>query len=103
MPFLMNSLDVLVVMNQPSSFGNYSYPVKLYEAMCCQVPVVVSKTLSTKWIMQNHENLLVEPGSADKLSDIIKYAMDLGRVNYGEQLDWEQIVASFEILLKEKS
>ena len=68
--------------------------------MCCQVPVVVSKTLSTKGIMQNHENLLVEPGSAEKLSDTIKYAMDLGRVNYGEQLDWNIVGADFELLLK---
>jgi glycosyltransferase involved in cell wall biosynthesis len=100
MPLLLNSLDVLLVINKPSSFGNYSYPVKLYEAMCCQVPVVVSETLSTKWIMQNHENLLVEPGSAEKLSDTIKYAMDLERVNYGEQLDWNIVGADFELLLK---
>jgi len=101
MPLLLNSLDVLVVLNQPSAFGNYSYPIKLYEAMRCKVPVVVTETLSTKWIMQNHENLLIEPGSAEKLSDTLKYAMDLGRVNYGEQLDWDTIGADFEKLLRD--
>jgi len=100
MPLLINSLDVLVVINKPSLFGNYSYPVKLYEAMNCNIPVVVSKTLSTNWIMQNHESLLVEPESPEKLAHSIKFALGLGRVNYGEQLDWNTIGSKFELSLK---
>lgn len=102
MPLLMNSLDVLLVLNKASSFGNYSYPVKLYEAMRCQVPVVVTETLSTKWIMRSHKNLLVKPGNAEKLYDKMKYAINLRRNNYGKQLDWNMISANFELFLKKK-
>lgn len=99
MPLLMNSLDVLVVMNQPSAFGNYSYPVKLYEAMQCQIPVVVSKTLSTKWIMRNNPELLVEANNVKKLRNTIKSALNLEKIDYGSQVNWQQISESFEEFL----
>lgn len=99
MSLLMNSLDVLVVMNQPSTFGNYSYPVKLYEAMQCQVPVVVTETLSTKWIMRQNQYLLAESGNIEKLCDKIKSTISLQRVNYGDQMDWYKVGGMFERLL----
>jgi len=99
MPLLINSLDLLVVMNQPSSFGNYSYPVKLYEAMSCQVPVVVTASLSTKWIMRHNQELLVESKNLQKLSAKIKYALTLGRIDYGKQPNWIEIGSYFEKLL----
>jgi glycosyltransferase involved in cell wall biosynthesis len=102
MPLLMNSLDVLVVINQPSAFGNYSYPVKLYEAIRCKVPVAVSETLSTKWIMRQKSELLVKPGNADDLCKKIKSALYLGRIEYNEQLGWEEIGSELEILLKKQ-
>lgn len=99
MPLLMNSLDVLVVMNQPSSFGNYSYPVKLYEAMQCNVPIVVSSTLSTHWIMRNNQDLLVESNNASALFKKIKEILNLGSIDYGEQMDWDFVSGEFEKLL----
>jgi len=99
MPLLMNSLDMLLVMNQPSSFGNYSYPVKLYEAMRCNIPVVVSETLSTKWIMKSNQDLLVEPNNTLELCDKIKSVLQQDRINYAEQMDWQQIGEKLERLL----
>ena len=99
MPLLMNSLDILAVMNQPSSFGNYSYPVKLYEAMRCNVPVVVSETLSTGWIMRDNQDLLVEPNNTLQLCDKIKSVLQQDRISYAEQMDWQQIGKKFERLL----
>ena len=101
MPLLLNSLDLLVVMNQQSAFGNYSYPVKLYEAMRCQVPVVVTETLSTKWIMRLYHDLLIEPGNADKLCDKIKSTLLLKKIEYQEQLGWEQIGLDLETFLND--
>jgi glycosyltransferase involved in cell wall biosynthesis len=101
MPLLMNSLDVLVVMNQPTAFGNYSYPVKLYEAMKCQIPVVVSETLSTKWIMKDKQDLLVAPDNAEKLCEKMKATLRQYSVDYGEQMDWYKVGDTFERLLVE--
>jgi glycosyltransferase involved in cell wall biosynthesis len=99
MPLLMNSLDVLVVLNQPSAFGNYSYPVKLYEAMACNTPVVVSKTLSTQWIMRNNRDLLVEPNDINELCRTIANVLNLEEINYSAQKNWQQIGERFEELL----
>ena len=57
-PVLLNSLDTLVVLNRDSQFGNYSYPVKLYEAMSCGLHVTVSRTRSTEWILGDDESLV---------------------------------------------
>jgi len=103
MPLLMNSLDLLVVLNRPSSFGNYSYPVKLYEAMKCCVPAVVSRTISTKWIMQDYSEMLVEPDNPEKLFKKIKKVLNLERVDYGVQPDWDTVGTDFErLLLRDK-
>ena len=99
MPLLINSLDVLVVMNQPSAFGNYSYPVKLYEAINCKIPVVVSATLSTKWIMRSNEELLVEPENYTELAAKIKLALRLESKDYEKQQGWDEISTKLETLL----
>ena len=99
MPILLNSLDMLVVMNRPTAFGNHSYPVKLYEAMRCRVPVVASETLATKWILQNHRELLVEPCHVEKLTDAIKKNLEIVRLDYGAQKGWDLIGEELEKLL----
>jgi hypothetical protein len=47
MPALYQAPAVVAVTNTPSAFGDYSYPIKLYEAMACGRPVVASRTAST--------------------------------------------------------
>lgn len=71
MPVLLNSMDTLVVINRASSFGHYSHPVKLYEAMSCQVPIVATRTRATEWILDDHRGSLVEPGDPQELSAAI--------------------------------
>jgi glycosyltransferase involved in cell wall biosynthesis len=94
MPLLMNSLDVLVVMNKDSIFGNYSYPVKLYEAMKCRIPVVVSRTLSTEWIMQSYKDLLVDPENPTELADKIIFAQALEETKYENPKNWDEIATN---------
>ena len=89
MPLLHNALDLLVVVNRDSKFGRYSYPIKLYEAMACGVPVVATDTPATRWILGDHPELLASPGSASALAVRIAAALELGRIDYGPQPTWE--------------
>jgi glycosyltransferase involved in cell wall biosynthesis len=88
MPAVFNSLDILAVINKASAFGKFSYPVKLYEAMSCQLPVVASRTPATRWILNDNEDLLVEPDDAGQLCDALQRLLGTARINYGHQPDW---------------
>jgi len=95
-PFFLNSLDVAVVMNRTSAFGLYSYPVKLYEAMTCMVPVVASDTPPINWILKGDNRLLAQPDNPLDLADKIKYALKLDRIDYGTQSNWDESCQEFE-------
>lgn len=98
-PVFLNSLDVATVINLVSRFGKYSYPVKLYEAMRCQIPVVATDTPSTSWILKRDVRFLARTGDHYALADKIRKALTLGRIDYGEQTSWEQSCKAFEDVL----
>lgn len=87
-PVLMNCFDVMAVINTSSAFGNYSYPVKLYEAMACGIPAVVSRTRSTEWMMSSTPELLVEPDDPKALARGLIAALDYDRIDYPTKNTW---------------
>lgn len=102
-PVLLNSMDILVVTNRASSFGNHSYPVKLYEAMSCQVPVVATRTRATEWILDGHRECLVEPADAKGLSDAILRTLSQPNVDYQAVPTWNSSCDAFEQALRNDS
>lgn len=99
MPVLLNSMDVLTVINRTTSFGNFSYPVKLYEAMSCSVPVIATETPATRWILSDHPDCLVRPSDPDALCNKIEQSLGLGRINYSDVPDWRSNAGLLEQLL----
>ncbi len=96
MPALYQALDVVAVMNTPGAFGDYSYPIKLYEAMACGRPVVASRTASTGWILRDFPDRLVPAGDAGALAEGLLAALELGAVSYGPQPSWGASGAELE-------
>ena len=101
-PALYSSVDCIAVLNRDSAFGNYSYPIKLYEAMACEVPVVVSRTESTQWIMKDHPELLVTPGNSVELAQSIITSIDGPRVKYPATGSWEDGAKILESMILNK-
>jgi len=64
-PLLVNSLDLMLSINKPSAFGNYSYPAKLYEALACGTPVIATNLPATAWVLRMHPLWLADAGDAD--------------------------------------
>ncbi len=95
-PVLLNSMDVLVVTNRESAFGHYSYPVKLYEAMSCQVPVVATRTRATEWILDSHPDSLVRAADPHELSAAILRALEQKGANYSAVPTWSSSCDIFE-------
>lgn len=99
MPTLMNALDVLLVLNKDSAFGNYSYPVKLYEAMACQIPTVCSDVSGTREILAKHPAGLAAFGDINDFIEKIQAALPLGRYNYSTTTNWNSIGEQFKRIL----
>jgi glycosyltransferase involved in cell wall biosynthesis len=87
-------------MNTPGAFGDYSYPIKLYEAIACGRPVVASRTASTAHgiyrRLRDFPDRLVAPGDAAALAGALAATLDLGAVDYGPQPDWGASGAELE-------
>ena len=98
-PDLLNAVDVLVVPNRLSSFGEYSCPVKLYEAMQCQIPVIATRTPSTQWILNDHKDMLCQDGDPSEMASKISRILDLGHFDYGVVNTWEKSARLFEQVL----
>jgi glycosyltransferase involved in cell wall biosynthesis len=96
MPLLLNCMDVLAVINRDSAFGRYSHPVKLYEAMACQVPTVVTRTVATSWILREHPELLVPPADPQSLSQKIGFCLSHERFKYMNVPTWESCCDALE-------
>jgi glycosyltransferase involved in cell wall biosynthesis len=96
MPLVLNSLDILLVLNQLSDFGRFSYPVKLYEAMRCQIPVVTTNTPPVRWILADRNSFIADAGDDTDLAQKAGVLLEVNRYDYGEQNTWEQSSLTFE-------
>jgi glycosyltransferase involved in cell wall biosynthesis len=61
-PLLLNSLDVAVIYNRSSSFGDFCFPQKFFEAVACDVPVVVARVGELSELLQDQPDLFYEDG-----------------------------------------
>ena len=95
-PVFLNSLDVLVIINRPSDFGSFSYPVKLYEGMSCRIPVVVTETEPTRWILGNRKEFLARPEDPVDFAKKIRALLSVGRAEYDRENTWEHSCQLFE-------
>ncbi len=98
-PYFVNSLDVLAVPNRTSNFGHHSYPIKIYEAMACNIPVVATQTRATEWILKDHPNMLVPPSDPEKFANAISKIIKLGRVEYSNMPTWDDIAKQLDSFL----
>lgn len=100
MPTLLNSMDVLLALNRESAFGNYSYPVKLYEAMQCRIPVVASDTGPARWILGGDDRFLAKVEDLEDFSAKVVAALGLEKPIYPTQATWKDVAGELEKILK---
>lgn len=96
MPKLINAIDLLLVLNKPSSFGNFSYPIKLYEAMACKTIVVASDVPGTRSILRNHTALLAKPLDKNDFINKIEALIKKDRYDYTKRNTWKESGLLFE-------
>ncbi|NGY06962.1 glycosyltransferase family 4 protein [Solimonas terrae] len=64
MPVVTNAVDLCCVVLADTSFGRYSYPVKLCEAMACGVAVAASATAAVSWMLSDNAHFLARIGDS---------------------------------------
>jgi glycosyltransferase involved in cell wall biosynthesis len=88
LPMLVNSLDIACVITAETSFGRYSYPAKLCEAMACEVPVVATATEPVRWMLGERYEHLVAVGDAAAYAERILMLLMTPRAAYGPRSTW---------------
>ncbi|WP_426688988.1 glycosyltransferase [Rhodanobacter ginsengiterrae] len=101
LPELINALDVACVVTADTSFGRYSYPAKLCEAMACHVPVVATDTAPVRWMLAGSADHLVQPGDAASFSERILDLLDTPRAEYGPRPTWHEHALRLDQLFSE--
>jgi glycosyltransferase involved in cell wall biosynthesis len=66
-PVLLNSLDVVVIYNRSSTFGDYCFPQKFYEALACDVPPVIANVGELGLLLKEWPQLQYEDGDVQGL------------------------------------
>jgi len=100
LPLLVSALDVACVVSAETAFGRFSYPAKLCEAMACAVPVVATATDALSWMLGGREAHLARPGDAGEFARKIQQQLEFPATDYGPQLQWREIGARFETILR---
>ena len=100
MPVFINALDVSTVITANTRFGRHSYPVKLCEAMACEVPVVATATLPVKWMLNNASSHLLPVGDIASFANAILRQLQTPDTNYPTLNHWSLAAAHFNTLLQ---
>ncbi|PCI21441.1 MAG: hypothetical protein COB62_03650 [Piscirickettsiaceae bacterium] len=100
MPIVLNSCDLLITVNKDSAFGQFSYPIKVYEALACKRQILATDTLPARWILKNNEHFLVPFNNARvmafKIGELLDNPIDVEMLNY----DWKDAAYKLERVLK---
>lgn len=99
-PLLINTVDVLLVLNKPSAFGDYSYPAKLYEAMQCQKPVICSNTSSARWVLKCNPECLADSNDPKNLAKYIGLALSWKTKVYSSNPSWMSSASALNAILE---
>ena len=101
LPALINALDVACVMTADSSFGRYSYPAKLCEAMACGVPVVATATEPVRWMLGNRIEYLAPLNNPTALAERILKQLADPHAEYGPRESWSNGARRLNQLLED--
>jgi glycosyltransferase involved in cell wall biosynthesis len=66
-PYVLGAMDVSVICNRRTAFGDYCFPQKLYEAIACRVPPLVAATQGVADLLRAAPRNLYEPESTASL------------------------------------
>ena len=99
MPSVTNAVDLCCVVLANTSFGRFSYPAKLCEAMACGIPVVASATAAVAWMLGQDKRFLARVGDAADHARLMLANYEMRDPGYALPPSWEESAKLLESLL----
>ncbi len=87
-PLLLNALDVAVVFNRDSLFGNYCFPQKFFEIVACETPLVAANIGEVANLLEQTPELRYENENIESFVCAIQYQLKNQRVLEFDIPDW---------------
>lgn len=98
-PLLYGALDVAVICNLPSAFGNYCFPQKYFEILACGVPMVAARLGALAALPGHPVHAFYEPGDPASLAGALERCLtDPGEVD-APVVTWRERAEALEPLL----
>lgn len=100
----MNASDVLVIPNPENKFTKYCIPLKLFEYMALDIPIVATKVGDVKRILEPFPESLCEPNDIDDLREKIKSQLTNTKTTsystHVKQYTWNNLSKKFEHIIE---
>jgi len=75
-PLFLNALDLAIIYNRSSSFGDYCFPQKFYEMLACRVPIVAANVGELGLLLESKPHLLYEDGDVSDFVTVSKRQLE---------------------------
>lgn len=99
-PALFSALDVGVICNFESEFGKYCFPLKAYEMMACDLPIVAANVGVMAELLSEFPQHLYSPGDVVTLIEAIRSQLTHPHPSQHSIVTWsqqaEKLVSVFE-------
>ena len=98
---LFQALDVGIISVQDSAFGHYCFPQKMYEMLACGLAIVASDVGVMSGLLHQFPQLLYKANDSAQLTKALEYQLIQDILPELSILDWRELVAPIEPVLKE--
>lgn len=89
-PCVIGAMNVSVVCNTRSAFGDYCFPQKLYEIIACGVPPLVANTPGVIDLLKQAPSHSYEPGSVSSMKSGLRHLLENQLMPPFEPVTWAQ-------------
>ena len=100
----LNASDVLIIASSDNAFTRYAFPLKLFEYMAVNVPIVATAVGDVKRVLKNFKNSLCIPNSIEDLKNKIMLQLKSKKVNYRNvamNYTWERLARKLDKIITE--
>ena len=99
-PTFLNCLDLAVIYNRSSTFGDFCFPQKFYEMLACRIPVVAADVGELGHMLEHKPHLLYQDGDIDSFISVVQQQLANRELLDLEVSSWADQAMSLQQLMQ---